>query len=219
MKRLFYLTVLFSILLFRTPHLRAEEPEALQADVEETNVVIKESEEFPVTAPYSTSGSALILRSNALPWLITIPNIGAEYIIAEKWSAVLDVWFCPWKLSDKFSVKTVAILPEGRYWLKTYKRGSFFNVHLNIAWFNVRANDYRYQDTSRPLLGGGIGYGYRLEFNDRWGIEFEIGAGVANTKYNRYYNVANGALKDTRVSTYWGIDRLGVTFTYYLCDL
>lgn len=180
----------------------------------------QENADFEVRAPYvEKTESQLLLRSNLLPWMLTIPNLGVECKLGSKWSAVVDVMYCPWKLSDKFSVKTAAILPEGRWWLKTNAKGSFFNVHLNIAWFNVRANTSRYQDTSRPLLGGGIGYGYRLPVNKRWAFEFEIGAGVANTKYDRYYNVANGALRDTRVSTYWGIDRLSVAVTYYLCDI
>ena len=177
------------------------------------------SENFKTIGPQTSLNQGLRLTTNILPWTLTIPNIGMEYLLGEKWSVALDVMFCPWKLSDKFSIKTVAILPEGRWWLQTNRKGSFFNVHLNVAWFNVRANDYRYQDKGRPLLGGGIGYGYRLETNEKWAFEFEIGAGVANAKYDRFYNVANGALKDTRVSTYWGIDRACVTVTYHLCDL
>ena len=92
-------------------------------------------------------------------------------------------------------------------------------MHLNLAWYNVRANSYRYQDRGCPLLGAGLGYGYRLELNGKWGLEFEIGAGMANMKYDRFYNVPNGALKDTRITTYWGIDRAAVTFSYNLCDL
>lgn len=178
-----------------------------------------DGEEFATIAPQDSFQQQLRLRTNLLPWLATIPNLGMEYVVGNKWSAVLDVWFCPWKISDRYSIKNIAILPEGRWWLKKNNKGSFFNVHLNIAWFNVRANDYRYQDTSRPLLGAGIGYGYRLKLNDRWGFEFEIGAGMANAKYDRFYNVENGALKDTRVTTYWGIDRLSFSFTYHLCDI
>lgn len=174
---------------------------------------------FLTVAPKQEYNDELRLRTNALPWLITIPNIGGEFTMGEKWSAVFDVLFCPWELSHKFSVKTIALLPEGRWWLKTNRKGSFFNVHLDVAWFNVCANNYRYQDMSRPLLGAGIGYGYRLELRQRWGLEFEIGAGMANAKYNRYYNVENGSLKDTRISTYWGIDRLSIAVSYYLCEL
>lgn len=183
-------------------------------------VKAEESAEFQTVAPQTGSiGQELRIKSNLLPWVLTIPNLGLEYVINHKWSASLDVMFCPWKLTDKFSIKTMAIFPEGRWWLKTSQKGSFFNLHLNLAWFNVRANNYRYQDVDRPLLGAGIGYGYRLELNKRWGFEFEIGAGVANTKYSRYYNVENGALKDTRVTTYWGIDRASISVTYYICDI
>lgn len=179
----------------------------------------KEPDTFPTQAPSATSISSLDLKSNLLPWIMTIPNLGAEYKFANKWSVSLDVWYCPWKLTDRFSVKTAALLPEGRWWFKSNKKGSFLNLHLTVAWYNVRANAYRYQDRGRPLVGAGIGYGYRLPLNQRWGLEFEIGAGMANMKYARYYNVPNGALKDIRVSTYWGIDRLSIAATYYLSDL
>lgn len=179
----------------------------------------EEIEDFQTIGPQSSLHQDLRLKTNLLPWCLTIPNIGAEYAVGDKWSIALDLWWCPWKLSDKFSVKTLAILPEGRWWLKTNNKGSFFNIHLNVAWYNVRANDYRYQDTSRPLLGAGIGYGYRLGLNKRLSLEFEIGAGMANTKYSRYYNIPNGALKDTRITTYWGIDRASVALTYFICDI
>ena len=161
----------------------------------------------------------LLLKSNVVPWTITVPNLGVEYKFENQWSIDLEVAYCPWKLSDNFSVKTIAILPEGRFWLKDYKRGSFFNLHFTAAWYNMRYHHYRYQDYERPLLGAGIGYGYRLNFDEKWGVEFSIGAGFFSTRYNRYYNVANGALADIRTSTYWGIDRLGITFSYNLADL
>ena len=188
-------------------------------NLEEPELYLEENtEEFLTVAPLAVN-QELRLKTNILPWGLAIPNLGAEFTLGKKWSLALDVWFCPWKISNKFSVKTVAIFPQGRWWLKSNEQGSFFNLHLNVAWFNVRADRYRYQDVSRPLLGAGIGYGYRLKLNREWGFEFEIGAGMANMKYDRYYNVANGALKDTRVTTYWGIDRAAVTVTYFICNL
>lgn len=175
---------------------------------------------FLTTAPSSSQPEhPVFLRSNILPWGIAIPNLGVEFILSRKWSLAMDVWYSPWNISDKFAVKTAAIFPEGRWWLKENGKGSFFNLHLNIAWFNVRANKWRYQDHGRPLLGAGIGYGYRLPVNKRWSFEFEIGAGMANMRYDRFYNVPNGQLKDTRVTTYWGIDRANVSVCYYLCDI
>lgn len=165
-------------------------------------------------APKNVAPQDLRLRTNILPWAIAVPNIGAEYCFSSKWSAVLDVWYCPWKISDKFSLKTAALLPEARWWLRSCSKGSYFNVHLSVAWFNLRANSYRYQTSGRPLLGAGIGYGYRLPLNSKWALEFEIGAGMFSARYDRFYNIPNGSLKDTRVSTYWGIDRAAVSVTY-----
>lgn len=171
---------------------------------------------FESKAVIFDSNNNVILKTDVLPWLMTIPNIGVEYTFKNHWSANLDVWYCPWMISEKYSVKTAAVLPEIRYWLKSNIKGSFFNLHLNVAWYNVRFNTNRYQDEGHPLMGAGIGYGYRLNFSSRCGMEFNVGFGFAYTRYNRYYNIANGALADTRVTTYWGIDRAAITFVYYL---
>ena len=179
----------------------------------------EENTDFSFSAPEISYNQGFRLKTNILPWLLTIPNIGAEYLFAEKWSVELNVWYCPWKLTDKISVKTVSILPEFRWWIKSNRKGSFLNIHLDFAWFNVRMNNYRYQDPGRPLLGGGIGYGYRLELDKRWGMEFEIGAGFVNARYDRYYNVPNGELIDTRVSSIITIDRAAITVSYNLGDL
>lgn len=176
-------------------------------------------EKFLTVAPQYGWDHQLRLKSNVIPWAAAVPNLGVEYVIARKWSASVDVWFSPWKVSDKYSVKTAAILPEIRFWFKDSSKGSFINLHFNVAWFNVRANRYRYQDKGTPLLGAGIGYGYRVNIDRHWGFEFEIGGGVSRAKYNRYYNIPNGALKDSRSTTYWGLDRLSLTFSYNLCDL
>ena len=187
------------------------------------NMHARESEsfDFKTVAPDTpdTAPKEFRLRSNMLPWLMAVPDLGAEFVTAKHWSLLFDVWFSQWSFSDKYSLKTVAILPEVRWWVKTAQKGSFLNFHGDVAWFNARFRDYRYQDYSRPLFGAGIGYGYRLNVNQRWAFEFEVGAGYANIKYNRYYNVPNGAWKDTREYTYWGVDRVSIAVVYYICDL
>ena len=87
-------------------------------------------------------------------------------------------------------------------------------ITVDVAWFNVKWNDDRYQDTDRPLLGAGISYGYKLPLSKHWGAEFNLGVGYANMKYDTYYNVNNGAQLDTRVRHYWGITRVGASLVY-----
>lgn len=154
------------------------------------------------------------LRTNGIAWLATIPNIAGEFRVSDHFALDLGFWYCPWKISNRYSLKVFAILPEVRYWLSKECYGHFFNVHLTSAWFNLRWKESRYQDSGRPLLGAGIGYGYMFRFNENWGLELSLGVGYFNMRYDTFYNLENGAYIDTRVTSYWGLDRLGVTLVY-----
>lgn len=57
-----------------------------------------------------------------------------------------------------------------------------------------------------------------LPLGKSWGMEFSIGVGYASMRYDRYYNLPNGAMIDRGTSGYFGIDLAGVSF-YYNIDL
>jgi hypothetical protein len=166
-----------------------------------------------VSAP-QTSSRYVAVKTNLAAWVGTIMNLAADVQVSEHFSVELPVLWCPWHVSSKHAVKTFTIQPEGRYWLARPGKGHFFGVHAHIGWFNVKWNRDRYQDTSRPLLGAGISYGYLLPLGEHWAGEFTLGAGYANLKYNTYYNVDNGARIDTRTKNYWGITRVGISVVY-----
>lgn len=166
-----------------------------------------------VSAP-QTSSRYVAVKTNLAAWAGTIMNLAADVQVSEHFSVELPVLWCPWHVSSKHAVKTFTIQPEGRYWLARPGKGYFFGVHAHIGWFNVKWNRDRYQDTSRPLLGAGISYGYLLPLGEHWAGEFTLGAGYANLKYNTYYNIGNGARIDTRTKNYWGITRVGISVVY-----
>lgn len=161
-----------------------------------------------------TSSRYVAVKTNLAAWAGTILNLAADVQVSEHFSVELPVLWCPWYVSSKHAVKTFTIQPEGRYWLARPGEGHFFGVHAHIGWFNVKWNRDRYQDTSRPLLGAGISYGYLLPLGEHWAGEFTLGAGYANLKYNTYYNIGNGARIDTRTKNYWGITRVGISVVY-----
>ncbi len=161
-----------------------------------------------------TSSRYVAFKTNLAAWAGTIMNLAADVQVSEHFSVELPVLWCPWYVSDKHAVKTFTIQPEGRYWLTRPGEGHFFGVHAQIGWFNVKWNRDRYQDTSRPLLGAGISYGYLLPLGEHWAGEFTFGAGYANMKYDTYYNIGNGARIDTRTKNYWGITRVGISVVY-----
>ena len=166
----------------------------------------------PETA--SSFSHYLAVKTNIAAWAGTIMNVAADVQVSEHISVELPILWCPWHISSKHAIKTFTIQPEARYWLSKPGAGHFFGVHAHVGWFNVKWNRDRYQDTSRPLLGAGISYGYLLPFNEHWAGEFTLGAGYANMRYDTYYNIDNGARIDTRTKNYWGITRVGLSVVY-----
>lgn len=156
------------------------------------------------------------IKTNALMWTLTIMNAECETSLHPHISVAIGLAWCPWFISDRFAVRSLAILPEGKWWLNTNHTGHFFGIHAGTAWYNIKSGDYRYQDTGTPLVNAGVSYGYRLMFSGRFGLEFSLGAGFVSLRYNRYHNIANGASIDTRKTSWFGIDRAAVTISYRL---
>lgn len=157
----------------------------------------------------------MALKTNIAYDAIAVPNLAFEIQCSKHISVELPVMFSGWDISSEHAVRTFAIQPEGRWWLNKAGTGHFFGVHAHMAFFNVKWDENRYQDTGRPLLGAGVSYGYKLPLSRHWGAEFTLGAGYANMKYNTYYNIDNGAQIETRSRNYWGITRLGLSLSYH----
>lgn len=124
---------------------------------------------------------------------------------------------------ETLKFRGIVLQPEIRYypWLQDGDNGGFYvGAHLGLGWYNFALDgDYRIQDHKgrRPAWGGGLGVGYSLQFkkNPRWGMEFALGAGVYDAKYDMFYNEANGPyFKQGIRKTWFGIDNAAVSFTY-----
>lgn len=168
----------------------------------EAATVVRESEYFA-------------LKTNIVPWAAGIMNVAWEMQFGNKFSIEVPIWWSPYFVSHKYALRTLAVQPEVRYWLNTPGSGHFFGIHPGIAWYNLRFKDFRYQDSGMPLVNVGISYGYTLRINDCLNAEFSIGGGYVMTKYDRYYNLDNGAKIDTRQTSYWGIDRIELSLVYH----
>lgn len=162
----------------------------------------------------SMSQRYIALKTNIAYDALALPNLAFEMQCSKHISVELPVICSFWDFNQKHALRTIAIQPEARWWLREAGAGHFFGVHANIGWFNAKWKDNRYQSTDRPLLGAGISYGYLLPLSAHWGAEFTLGAGYANMKYNTYYNIDNGAQIGTESRNYWGITRVGLSLSY-----
>lgn len=144
-----------------------------------------------------------------------VQNLSFEWQTGRSMTVDIPLMWSFSDLTSRHGIRTIAIQPEARWWPGANPgNGHFLGVHVSAAWFNVRWNDNRYQSAGLPLMGAGISYGYRINFTPNWGMELNIGAGYAYMKYDRFYNIDNGAKIDDSHKHYFGIDRAGVSLVY-----
>ena len=165
----------------------------------------------------------LHIKTNAIGLGWGIANVAVEIDLVKHWSFALPVYYSAWDyFTSTIKFRTFAIQPEFRYWLTEENNGFFAGAHFGMAYYNLAFDgDYRYQDHNRetPAIGGGMSIGYRLPIskNNRWRVEFSLGAGVYSCHYDKFYNTPNtkdGLLIENTKKTYWGIDQAAVSFSY-----
>lgn len=165
----------------------------------------------------------LYIKTNAIGLGMGIANVAMEIDIEQHWSFTLPVYYSAWdyfKTTIKF--RTFSVQPELRYWLSESNDGFFAGIHFGLSYYNFAFNgDYRYQDHNRetPSIGGGVNAGYRMPIgnNNRWRVEFSLGAGAYSRHYDKFHNTPStkdGLMIEDIKKTYWGIDQAAVSFSY-----
>ena len=203
------------------------EPEPVIAEpVEEETVVIEVVEEpleetvNPVIDEFIRK---MYIKTNVPAWALLWQNIALEVDIARHWSFSVPVYWSPYdygKQTIKF--RTLAVVPEFRYWPKAENMGFFVNAHFGLAYYNFATNGtHRYQDHdgNTPAIGGGVGIGYRFYFsrNRHWSMEASLGAGIYKLDYDIFLNTDRtslGPLLDRRKRTFYGIDQAAFSISY-----
>lgn len=186
-----------------------------------------DSSESGDSSSSSSGGRSLIstgditLKTNLIGLGMGHFNAAAEIDLAEHWAVSVPFYYSGgvdyFKSTIKF--RGIVLQPEVRYYL-TGNDGFYVGGHLGLGWYNFALNgDYRIQDHkgNRPAWGGGLGLGYTMQFkkNPRWGMEFCLGTGVYDAKYDMFYNEENGPYYKRGVrKTFVGIDNASVAFTY-----
>ncbi len=167
------------------------------------------------TATEAPSGRYRAFKINVPYAALAVQNLSFEWQTGRAMTVDIPVMWSFSDLTDRHGIRTIALQPEARWWPGANPgNGHFLGAHLSADWFNVRWNDNRYQADALPLLGAGISYGYHVNFTPNWGAEFNIGAGYAYMKYDRFYNIDNGAKIDNGSHHYFGITRVGISLVY-----
>lgn len=159
------------------------------------------------------------LKTNALYWATTTPNLGIEFGLAPKMTMDISANYNPWKFSRDRQLKHWLIQPELRYWLCERFNGSFFGLHgfyadVDVSNLNVFGmGHYRYDG---KVYGGGISYGYQWIIGKRWSMEAVIGVGYARLDYDKYARGDHGEKLGHSTKNYVGPTKAALSFIYFI---
>lgn len=114
-------------------------------------------------------------------------NLEGSMVFSKRWSGHLPVQYNPFKLWKDAKLKNITVAPGIRYWTReSYGDGYFFGLHGVFSLFNAGGlfgHRYRYEGTA---MGGGLSFGWVRPLSKRWNMEFELGAGVVWTDWERF---------------------------------
>lgn len=171
----------------------------------------------PKASRTAGSGRFMALKTNVAYDAIAVLNLDYELQVGRRFTVDVPVMWSLWDCSHDLGLRIVAVQPEVRYWFGRPGKGSAVGVNLGIASYNFRHDDVRYQNVSgRPLASVAAAYTYVLPIDAHWSAEFSLAVGYANTRLNRYYNIDNGALINTKTRNYFGPTRIGISLSYRL---
>lgn len=183
--------------------------------------------------PTISYGQKVGLKTNALYWATTTPNLGVEVALSQKFTLALSAGWNPFDLRTrkfddgscfKTRVKHLLIMPELKYWNCCTFQRSFWGVHGIYSHYNVGGisfidalDEHRYQGDA---FGGGISYGYQWALGSRWGLEASVGAGFLHLDYEKHHKGycekgLCGEFLGNFTKNYWGPTKVEVSFIYY----
>ena len=163
------------------------------------------------------------IKTNLLYWATGTPNLAFEIGLGKKTSLDLMAGYNPWNLDGTFddNKKMVhwMVRPEFRYWLCERFNGHFFGLHAFYWKYNISERnipmlfdkEFRYQGNA---FGAGLSYGYHWAWSKHWGMEFNIGAGLAFLDYTKKDCVKCGHEVGEYKKTYFGPTNLGIKLLF-----
>ena len=167
------------------------------------------------------------IKTNALYWATSTPNLGFEIGLAKKLTLDVSGNYNPWKFSDNKQFKHWLVQPELRYWTCDVFNGWFFGLHahggqMNIGGIDVpfvlqkgdgKMKEHRYEGY---FWGGGLSAGYQWVVSNRFNIEASLGIGYVHTRYDKYKCTTCGKKEGKGDADYIGPTRAAISIIYML---
>lgn len=167
-------------------------------------------------------GATVALKTNALYWATTTPNLGLEVRLAPKWTLEAEVGlnpFAPKKEDGSFdkSIKHFRLHPEVRYWFCESFYKHFIGLHVPYVIYNI--SDIKLLGTENERhqgwgTGVGLSYGYSWVLGKHWNIEAIIGAGYLYLESDIYPCTHCGTKREKVKKHYVGPTQAALSAVY-----
>jgi hypothetical protein len=178
---------------------------------------------------YLSESPKFVVKTNALYWLTTTPNLSLETTLSTKLSLDISANFNPWKFGERARFQHFLIQPELRYWFDKPMKGHFVGfhahyLHINVGFidastgtlpFNMRLSFLPNYRKEGNIIGVGASYGYNWRLSAKWHLEGIASLGYAHLNYLVYRK--NGEqLGSTHYYNYVGPTKLAINLIYVI---
>ena len=164
----------------------------------------------------TASAQKVAVKTNALYWMTTTPNVGFEFALADRWTFQIAGGYNPWTLNkeENLKIKHFLVSPEVRYWFCESFQGHFIGINGNYTQFNISpVEESRLQGWA---AGAGLTYGYATPIARRWNIEFNLGLGFWYTEYDKFESRPCGLFQESLNNLAFGLTDIGISFIYMI---
>lgn len=178
---------------------------------------------------FAFEAEAQTVKINAPFWLAGSPNVGFEYTISRQLTINGDALWMPYMFKKHEEVFRVLqgsadvryYINPSNYYTNDSWDGFYVGAYAMYGNFNIGLLKHNDLERSKRRKGwgvsGGISAGYKLAFNSRWGLDFNLGIGYAHMQYDKYLlggeNV--GFPLETKKTKMWiGPTKFGVHLYY-----
>ncbi len=165
------------------------------------------------------------VKTNALGWATTTPNLSVDYALGKKTTLEIHGRYNPFRFSEIEENKKLQhwiVMPEIRFWVFEKFDGHYFGIHPFYGRYNAggvklplkifeEMKDHRFEGYGTGL---GVSYGYQWTLASHWNLEATFGFGYSYMNYNKYECHKCGDLIGKEIKHYFGPTRIGVSIIY-----
>ncbi len=169
-------------------------------------------------------GQQVGIKTNALYWGTTTPNLAVEYATGIKNTLHLSGAYNPWTFgsdADNKKIQHWSISGQYRFWFNEIWDGSFLAPSVSFTSYNAGGvnlpvpfdnfKDFRYEGYA---IGAGLTYGYQWYLGHHWNLEATFGLSYYYLNYEKYDCGKCGRFIGKDTKHWFGPANVGISFIY-----